>query len=82
MWEPILRHYDTHHRLRLTSEEAWFAGSSNLEEAITRAALAIDQRGKRCGHQRLIPKHTLQKALGALLAQKNAILDQAAFLLS
>src|SRR3954447_10551076 len=67
MWAAILRHYDTHHRPRVERQREWFANSKSVEEAITRAALATDQRGKRYDHQRRIPRQSLEAAKAALL---------------
>src|SRR5436309_3165248 len=73
MWPAILRHYDHHHRPRVEQERTWFANSASLEEAISRATLATNERGKRFGHQRRIPKAALQKARTALLNEKDTI---------
>lgn len=75
MWAAILRHYDAHHRPRVEQERAWFASAWSIEEAITRASLATDERGKRFSHQRRIPQGALQEARTALLAVKAAIRD-------
>jgi hypothetical protein len=79
MWAAILRHYDVHHRQRVSQERRWFSSSASLEEAITRAALATDHRGKRSSHQRRIPKLALQESREALLANKEAIRNAADF---
>lgn len=73
MWAAILRHYDTHHRPRIEREREWFASSKSVEEAITRASLATDQRGKRYDHQRRIPRQSLQAAKAALLKNEASI---------
>jgi hypothetical protein len=67
MWQAILRHYDTHHRPRVEQERRWFASSTSLEEAIKRATLAVDHRGKRFHHQRRIPPKALDEASATLL---------------
>jgi hypothetical protein len=79
MWQSILRHYDTHHRPRVENERSWFASSASLDDAINKAALALDQRGKRFSHQRRIPKQVLQEARGALLAAKEEIKNARGF---
>jgi ATP-dependent helicase YprA (DUF1998 family) len=78
-WDAILRHYDAHHRPRLRAEQEWYATSPNLEEAIQRAALATDQRGKRFPHQRRIPREALAAARNALLANQRSIWDASTF---
>jgi hypothetical protein len=73
MWSAILRHYDNHHRPRVEQERAWFASSANIDEAIRRATLATDSRGKRFQHQRRIPRLALLRAHDALLNEAQAI---------
>jgi hypothetical protein len=72
-WEAIFRHYDEHHRPRVLHERSWFNQSGSLKEAIGRAALATDDRGKRFDHQRRIPRTTLEATRDALLANTTAI---------
>ena len=72
-WDALLRHYDVHHRPRVEAEQAWFARSRNLDEAIRRAALATDDRGKRFHHQRRIPPTALRAACQALIAETTSI---------
>src|SRR4051794_33628795 len=79
MWLAILRHYDTNHKLRVTREEAWFASSSTIEDAISRAALATDERGKRCHHQRRITKTAMQAARASLLERKDEVNNATTF---
>lgn len=69
-WVAILRHYDRQHRPRLARERSWFATCTTIEEAITRAALAIDPQGKRYQHQRRIPRRALLQAYDALQNRK------------
>jgi hypothetical protein len=73
MWPAILRHYDQHYRPRVEQERAWFASSRSLDEAISRAALATNERGKRFSHQRRISKQSLIEARDALLQNKERI---------
>src|SRR5437764_14560905 len=78
-WDAILRHYDAHHRPRVEREQAWFAKSAGIEEAISRAALATDERGKRFPHQRRIPRQALEAARDELLQHKENIKSAADF---
>lgn len=73
MWDAILRHYDAHHRPRVAREQAWFRQSQSIEEAISKATLATDERGKRFHHQRRIPRVALEAARDALLMHSTAI---------
>lgn len=79
VWDAILRHYDMHHRPRVEREQAWFAKSASLEEAVRRAALATDERGKRFHHQRRIPRQALETARYELLQHKEEIRKAADF---
>jgi len=73
MWDGILRHYDREHRPRALQELGWFAESTSLREAISRAALATDWRGKRFEHQWRISPEALSQARACLLAAKSTI---------
>jgi hypothetical protein len=73
MWAAILRHYDSHHRPRVEQERAWFAGSEGIADAITRASLATNSRGKRFSHQRRIPRKALDEARQRLLQCTEAL---------
>lgn len=73
MWAAILRHYDSHHRPRVEQERTWFAGSQSIAEAITRASLATNSRGKRFSHQRRIPRRALYEARERLLHCADAL---------
>jgi hypothetical protein len=79
VWDAILRHYDMHHRPRVEQEHAWFAKSASIEEAISRAALATDERGKRFHHQRRIPRRALETARDELLQHQEEIRNAADF---
>lgn len=72
-WPAILRHYDTHHRVRIAREDAWFGSSTTIDGAITRAALATNDQGKRYDHQRRITRGALQEGRAELLDKKDAI---------
>lgn len=79
VWDAILRHYDMHHRPRVEREQAWFAKSASIEEAISRAALATDERGKRFQHQRRIPRQALETARDELLQHQEESRNAADF---
>lgn len=64
----IIRRYETHHRPDGLAELAWFEGSATLEEAVRRAAIAQDERGKRYGHQTRIKRTAIAQAESRLLA--------------
>jgi len=73
IWDAILRHYDENHRPRVERERACFAKSASIEEAISRAALATDERGKRFRHQRRIPRQALETARNEFLQHQEEI---------
>lgn len=64
----IVRHYKMYHRKRKASELDWFRNQPTLEAAVEKAALAIDEDGKRMSHQRRIKARALRDAKVALLA--------------
>jgi hypothetical protein len=72
-WAEILHHYDGIHRHRAEDELHWFIQARSLAEVISRAALAIDSRGKRFAHQRRIPSSALREARAALLREQSKI---------
>src|SRR5947209_9784749 len=67
-FSAIVRHYVMYHRKRKSGELDWFRNQLTLEEAVEKAALAIDERGKRLSHQRRINAHAIKSAKTALLA--------------
>jgi hypothetical protein len=67
-FSAIVRHYVQHFRARKADELDWFRNQPTLEEAIEKAALAVDQRGKRLSHQRRIKARAINTAKTALLA--------------
>ena len=58
----LIRHYRVHHRPRTVAELGFFANAPSLEFAVHHAALAIDDREKRFGHQYRIPFAALKRA--------------------
>jgi hypothetical protein len=67
-FSAIARHYVIHHRKRKAGELDWFRNQPTLEAAVEKAALAVDERGKRLSHQRRIKAHAIKAAKIALLA--------------
>jgi hypothetical protein len=66
-FSAIVRHYVMHHRKRKAGELDWFRNQPTLEAAVEKAALAVDERGKRLSHQRRIKAHAIKTAKTALL---------------
>lgn len=58
----LIRHYRKHHRPRTVDELQFFGTMPSFELAVHHAALAIDGRGKRFGHQCRIPPAPLKRA--------------------
>ncbi|HTV57867.1 MAG TPA: hypothetical protein VMJ93_03260 [Verrucomicrobiae bacterium] len=71
--EAIARTYIRKLRPRAQAEIDWFADRPSLEDAIEKAALAVNSRDKRYSHQRRLRKKALKQALGVLLAESAAI---------
>ncbi len=67
-FSAIARHYLMHYRKRKAGELAWFRNQPTLEAAVEKAALAVDQCGKRLPHQRRIKASAIKAAKTALLA--------------
>lgn len=61
-FRALIRHYRVHHRPRTVEELGFFANAPSLQLAIHHAALAIDDREKRFGHQYRIPLASLRRA--------------------
>jgi hypothetical protein len=75
----LIRHYKATRRQKIQEQLEWFAEHSSLESAISDAALAIDQRGKRFGHQHRIRKIVLQSAKEKLLSIKTELVQCTSF---
>jgi hypothetical protein len=71
--EAIVRMYTHKHRLNAQAELNWFRQQPFLNAAIECAALAKNCKGKRCSHQRRIPKTCLEKAKHLLLSNSEAV---------
>ena len=78
-WTAIVRHYNAHGRHRSADELDLFAQLASLNEAIDRAALATDSRGKRFGHQSRIRARSLAEAHTALRRARSAIQGSRSF---
>jgi len=61
-FRALIRHYRVHHRPHTVDELDFFANAPSLQLAIHHAALAIDHREKRFGHQCRIPFAVLARA--------------------
>jgi hypothetical protein len=71
--EAIVRTYTRQIRPRAQAEIDWFARQLLLDDAIEKAALAVNSRGKRYSHQRRLTKAALKQALRALLDKSGAM---------
>jgi hypothetical protein len=69
----VIRHYRTKHLPKHRAEIQWFVDQPNLAATIERAALAQNHRGKRCDHQRRIPRDVLKAAFRKLHSKENEI---------
>jgi len=72
-FEAIVRTYIRNIRPRAQSEIDWFARQPSLDDAIEKAALAVNSRGKRYSHQRRLTKTALKQALRALRDKSEAM---------
>lgn len=77
--EDIVAHYIQHKRKPATEEYRWFTNQPTLEEAVSCAALALSEAGKRLPHQRRIPKSVLVKSRRRLLASLPTIAKAKSF---
>src|SRR5262245_42956312 len=75
----IVRHYVIHYRKRKAGQLDWFRNQPTLEAAVEKAALAVDERGKRLSHQRRITAHAIEYARTALLGAISDIRNCANF---
>lgn len=66
--KDIVAHYIQHRRKRAADEYLWFANQRTLKEAVSCAALALSEAGKRLSHQRRIPQSVLDESQRLLLA--------------
>jgi hypothetical protein len=60
-------------------EQRWFAIQRTLEEAVSRAALAVSPSGKRLSHQRRIPQGVLAESRRRLVASLPALAKAKSF---
>ncbi len=63
----VVDDYIARFRPKCQAELDWFGGQSTLRDAVRVAALATDEGGKRCSHQRRIRRDVLLQAHAALL---------------
>lgn len=68
VWRTVVRLYKRRFQRRAQAELDWYGSQPSLREAVERAALATDERGKRFAHQRRLSKATLKEARRLLLA--------------
>jgi hypothetical protein len=78
-FEKFIRHYDRYHRGRIKDQENWFLRQPCLREAISCAALARWQDGKKFDHQWRLKNPDLRQAQNALLAVEREIARCATF---
>ncbi|TXH74901.1 hypothetical protein [Thiobacillus sp.] len=64
----IVADYICRYRVDAEQEQRWFAIQRTLEKAVSRAALAVNQKGKRFSHQRRIPQAVLAESRRRLVA--------------
>jgi hypothetical protein len=69
----IVNHYIKNRRAKSSREMKYFGSPDNLPEAIRRAALAINCKGKRHSHQRRIPGATLEHWRKRLLTERKPL---------
>lgn len=67
-FSAIVRHYIRYHRKRKAGELDWFRNQPTLAATVEKAALSVDERGKRLSHQRRIKRRAINAAKTALLA--------------
>lgn len=60
-------------------EQRWYAIQRKLEEAVSRAALAVSPSGKRLSHQRRIPQAVLAESRRRLVASLHALSNAQSF---
>ena len=71
--QAIVRTYTRQIRPRTQAEIDWFARQLSLDDAIEKAALAVNSRGKRYSHQRRLTKAALKQAFRTLRDRSEAM---------
>jgi len=66
-WAAIIRHYQSRYRPKSEREIAWFRRQPSLEAAVSTAARAVDEQGRRFAHQRRIKLDAIQEAQREML---------------
>lgn len=78
-FERLIRHYDRYHRRRIEDEERWFRSQPTSGDAISWAALARGQGGKKLDHQWRLKNSDLVQAEAALLDVEKDIVNSKTF---
>ena len=78
-FDRIIRHYDRYHRRRIEDEGIWFRSRPTPRDAISWAARARGQGGKKLDHQWRLKNSDLVQAEAALLDVEREIVGSKTF---
>ncbi len=67
--EDIVNEYKIDHQKNSESELQWFSNQKTLSNAVSQAALALKENGKKCDHQRRIKKPALEDSEKKLIKE-------------